>query len=198
MKKILYILSAVLLGLAVASCAKEQFRIFDRTKATVPVLTGYNIGEETIEATFTPASFNMGFNENIPVNHRLVVVSVNGNPTSRTLTSKVNGSTITANCTDLSKMLLNMGFNEGDHVSVEILIRAIMQHTVDNGSGIGTLDSESRIKLDGFEVTVPKGSPYVDYTESSEWSVIGALSAYETSSQIFISVFKGSALFVIS
>ena len=181
MKKILSILSAGLLVLSVASCVKEAHRTFDRTKATLPVLTGYTVGEEAIEATFTPASFNMGFNDNIPVNHRLVVVSVNGTPTNRTLASKVEGNVIKANNSDLNKLLINMGYNEGDVVSAEILIRAIMQHTVDNGTGIGTLDSEQHIVIDGFEIIVPKGSPYEGYTENSDWSVIGALSAYEIS-----------------
>ncbi len=181
MKKILSILSAGLLVLSVASCVKEAHRTFDRTKATLPVLTGYTVGEEAIEATFTPASFNMGFNDNIPVNHRLVVVSVNGTPTNRTLASKVEGNVIKANNSDLNKLLINMGCNEGDVVSAEILIRAIMQHTVDNGTGIGTLDSEQHIVIDGFEIIVPKGSPYEGYTENSDWSVIGALSAYDIS-----------------
>ena len=63
MKKLLSILSVGLLALVTFSCVKEDFVTFDETKATAPVVGSYELGEKALTVTYTPGSFNTGFNQ---------------------------------------------------------------------------------------------------------------------------------------
>ena len=141
MKKILSIISAGVLALMAASCVQEDLKTFDPSKATAPVLQSYTLDETGIVASFTPGSFNMGFNDKVPVNHTLVLLSADGKAVNKTVSATVDGGTITATASTINKLLLGMGYEEGASVSLELLIRAMLQGTVDNGSGNGCVDS---------------------------------------------------------
>ena len=174
MKKILSIISAGVLALMAASCVQEDLKTFDPSKATAPVLQSYTLDETGIVASFTPGSFNMGFNDKVPVNHTLVLLSADGKAVNKTVSATVDGGTITATASTINKLLLGMGYEEGASVSLERLIRAMLQGTVDNGSGNGCVDSQGHI-TGSFVVTLPKGNPWTEYTDVSPWGITGAI-----------------------
>ena len=183
MKKIYSIFAAGVLALLALSCVKESQAVFDASKATAPVLGSYQLGEDAITATYTPATFKMGFNEKIAPNHTLALVSLDGQKVSKTLTTSDKEGVLTLKNVNLAKALMTMGKAEGSTASVELAVRASMQDpSKDNGRN-GYVDSDGHITIASFEVVIPEivGSPYADYTEASTWSVIGALSAYEIS-----------------
>jgi len=174
MKKILSIISAGVLALMAASCVQEDLKTFDPSKATAPVLQSYTLDETGIVASFTPGSFNMGFNDKVPVNHTLVLLSADGKAVNKTVSATVDGGTITATASTINKLLLGMGYEEGASVSLELLIRAMLQGTVDNGIGNGCVDSQGHI-TGSFVVTLPKGNPWTEYTDVSPWGITGAI-----------------------
>ena len=174
MTKILSIISAGVLALMAASCVQEDLKTFDPSKATAPVLQSYTLDETGIVASFTPGSFNMGFNDKVPVNHTLVLLSADGKAVNKTVSATVDGGTITATASTINKLLLGMGYEEGASVSLELLIRAMLQGTVDNGSGNGCVDSQGHI-TGSFVVTLPKGNPWTEYTDVSPWGITGAI-----------------------
>ena len=183
MKKILTIMAGVL-ALAATSCVKESHTVFDASKATAPVLNSYSIeSDDVITATYTPAVFKQGFNEKMAPNHSFALVSVDGKAVSKTLTTSDKDGVLTLKKVNLAKALMTLGAAEGSTVSVELAVRASVQDpSKDNGRN-GFVDSDGHISIASFEVVIPEvvGSPYIDYTEASDWSVIGALSQYEIS-----------------
>ena len=179
MKKIFSILTVGLVALATFSCVKEEFATFDETRATAPVLGSYEVGEKAITATFTPGAFNMGFNDKIPVNHSLILASVNGNPVNKALPSSAKDGEISISVTNLAKTLISLGYPEGTQVSVDMFIRASMQApSLDNGRN-GHVDSQGHITLSGFEVVIPvvQGNPWVEFTEKSPLGLIGSIAS---------------------
>ena len=177
MKKILSILSAGLVALAAVSCVNEDFATFDETKATAPVLGSYEVGEKAITATFTPGAFNMGFNDKVPVNHSLILASVDGKAVNKTLPSSAKDGEISVTITNLAKTLVSLGYQEGSIVSLDMFIRASMQApSLDNGRN-GHVDSQGHISVSGFEVVIPvaQGNPWEAFTEKSKWSLIGSI-----------------------
>ena len=179
MKKILTLMAGVL-ALAATSCVKESQAVFDAAKATAPVLGSYEIGEEAITATYTPAVFKEGFNEKIAPNHTLALVSLNGKAMSKVMGSSDKDGVLTLKNVTLAKSLISLGCAEGSTASVELAVRASMQDpSKDNGRN-GYVDSDGHISIGSFEVVIPEvvGSPYADYTEASDWTVIGHLDAY--------------------
>ena len=183
MKKILTLMAGVL-ALAATSCVKESHTVFDASKATAPVLNSYSIeSDDVITATYTPAVFKQGFNEKMAPNHSFALVSLDGKAVSKTLTTSDKDGVLTLKKVNLAKALMTLGATEGSTVSVELAVRASVQDpSKDNGRN-GFVDSDGHISIASFEVVIPEvvGSPYIDYTEASDWSVIGALSQYEIS-----------------
>ena len=182
MKKILTILAGVL-ALAATSCVKETLTMFDPSKATAPVLNSYSEEEDAIMASYTPAVFKQGFNEKIAPYHSLALVSLDGKAVSKTLTSSDKDNVLTLKKANLAKALMALGATEGSTVSLELAVRASMQEVSKDNGRNGHIDSDGHISLGSFEVVIPEvvGSPYAEYTENSDWSVIGSLSAYEIS-----------------
>ena len=182
MKKILTILAGAL-ALVATSCVKETLTTFDPSKATAPVLDSYNEEEDAIVASYTPAVFKQGFNEKIAPYHSLALVSLDGKAVSKTLTSSDKDGVLTLKKANLAKALMTLGAAEGSTVSLELAVRASMQEVSKDNGRNGFVDSQGRIALSSFEVVIPEviGSPYAEYTEDSDWSVIGALSAYDIS-----------------
>ena len=180
MKKVFTIITAGVLALLAFSCAKEEQAVFDISKATAPVLGSFQVGDEEITATYTPATFKLGFNEKMAPNHTLALVSLDGQKVSKTLTTSNKDGVLTLKTVNLAKALMLLGKEEGSTASVELAVRASMQDpSKDNGRN-GYVDSDGHISIPSFEVVIPEitGSPYAEYTEDSEWSVIGSLSAY--------------------
>ena len=181
MKKYISIIIAGAAALAAVSCAKQELVQFDDSKATAPVVNSYEVTDDGVFVDFTAASFNQNFNQKMPVNHSLVLLKVNGSAANKILASSINGNIIGVSKTGLCRTLIAMGFEEGAVVSLELALRASMQETARDNLRNGYMEAAGHISVDGFEVVLPKGSPYEEYTEISNWSVIGSLSAYEMS-----------------
>ncbi|MCR4825068.1 MAG: hypothetical protein K5849_06915 [Bacteroidales bacterium] len=191
MKKIFSIISAGVIALTAVSCIQEPLATFDPSKATAPIMGETSTTAKSITVSYSPAVLNQGFNEQIAPSHVLAIISVNGDPVSRIVTSQDSGNTLTATLVNISKALAYFGYKDGDSLSsVELAVRATLQ-TLSQDNGInGYVDSESSIVLNNFTVTIPVGSPYADYTELSSWSVIGSLSEYGISWDGDLEVFE--------
>ena len=174
MKKILSILSTGLAILVAASCSvKEDITVMDPSLCTPPVVTASDVAEDGITVNFTPATLNV----KAPVYHTLVMTSLKGSPVDVILNSIEKDGVLTLTPDALSRTLLTLGCQDGDVVSLEMVVRASPQQKM-TGKHAGYVDSDARISVNDFTVTIPKGSPYMNYTEMSEWSLIGAMSAY--------------------
>ena len=149
------ILAAGLVALGFVSCVKENMTVFDASKATAPVLNSFDVTEDGVSATYTPGAFNQAFNQKMPVNHSLVIVSANGNPAMKTVYASVKDGVINATVANLSKALMTLGYNEGDTVDFEMVIRASMQEVSKDNGRNGHVDSEGKISVHGFVVTIP-------------------------------------------
>ena len=165
--------------MAALSCVNEDFATFDKTKATAPVLGSYEVGEKAITATFTPGAFNMGFNDKIPVNHSLILASVNGTEVNKTLPSSAKDGEISISITNLAKTLVSLGYPEGSTVSLDMFIRASMQAPSQDNGRNGYVDSQGHITISGFEVVIPvvQGNPWVDFTQKSPLGLIGSIAS---------------------
>ena len=181
MKKLLAVLSAGIVALMAVSCLPEEKAVFDETKVTAPVLGTYNVGEDVITANYTPAKVELGFNESMAPSHTLAIVVLNGEAQSKSLTTTNDGATITLKTANLAKALMTLGIKEGGSANVELAVRATIQDVSKDNGRNGFVDSEKRIVINNFAVVIPEqvGSPYEDYTEKSDWSLIGAMAAYE-------------------
>ncbi|MBR4739754.1 MAG: hypothetical protein IK074_01155 [Bacteroidales bacterium] len=179
MKRILSIIAAGALALLAFSCAKEEDKaVIDTTQTTPPVLVSAAVADN-VTVQFTPAVFQMGFNEKMATFHTLGMVSVNGNATNVTLSTKVDGNTITLTGKNLTNALKARGFKPLEEVAVELVVRASIQ---DPAKGVtnGYVDSNEKYP---FTWTMPEeseqqGCPYEDFTEDSNWSLIGSMEAY--------------------
>ena len=178
-KRIVSILAAGLVALGFVSCVREQMTVFDATKATAPVLNSYDVSEEGVSASYTPGVFNQSFNQKMPVNHSLVIVSAGGNAVTKTVTASVKDGLATATVANLSKALITLGYNEGDSVDFEMVVRASMQEVSKDNGRNGYVDSEGRIQVRGFIVTipVPQGNPWKEFTQPSTWGLIGSIAS---------------------
>ena len=177
MKKILTVLAGVL-ALAATSCVKQELAVFDASKATAPVLSGYEVTDDGVTATYTPAVLNHAFNKQMAMNHWLLLTSVNGNEVCEPLTTSVKEGTLTVTTANLTKKLMSMGYEEGAKVALEIVIRASMQEQARDNGRNGYVDSDGKIVIDEYEVFLPSGDPYARYTEKSEWGLVGSFNGW--------------------
>jgi len=174
MKKIFSIIWAGAAMLLAASCAmKEDLVVLDPSLCTAPVVNSYTATDEGIVVNFTPGVLNV----DAPVYHALVLTKAGATAVNVPLNSIEKNGVLTITPQALSATLLNYGYADGDLADVEMLVRASAQQK-QTGNHTGYIDSAERISVSGFEVVVPKGSPYGDYTQVSEWSLIGSMSAY--------------------
>ena len=179
MKKIFSILSAGLVALAAISCVQEKMTVFDPTQATAPVLASYEVTDDGITATYNPGSFGQSFNTNMPVNHSLVITSVNGSAANKMVSATFKDGSVSASVANISKALMALGCAEESYASFDMVIRASMQEvSKDNGLN-GHVDSDGKISVSDFFVKIPevKGNPWKDYTENSPWSIIGSIAS---------------------
>ncbi len=182
MKKVLSILFAGVIALLATACyPDDEFAQFDPSKATAPVVSSYEMGAKALTVAYTPGKFNMGFNEKIAPNHMLVITSIDGKSVNKVVSTTNKDNVMTASVSTLSNLFLSMGFQEDQTLSFEALVRATMQNPAQDNGRNGHVDSKEKVSISNFVVTLPKGSPYIEYTQSSNWSVIGSLSAYEIS-----------------
>ena len=179
MKKLLSILSVGLLALVTFSCVKEDLVTFDETQATAPVIGSYELGEKALTVTYTPGAFNTGFNQKMPVNHSLILASVDGKAVNKAVTATVKDGEISATIANLAKMLGSLGYPEGSVVTLEMFVRASMQDAARDNGRNGHVDSQGHITISGFEVVIPvvQGNPWVEFTEKSKWSLIGSIAS---------------------
>ena len=147
MKKILSIISAGLLVVLAASCNKDEKATFDPSDVTAPVLGTVTVGSDVV-VNYTPATFSMDFNQKLNTYHTLGMVAVNDEKCDVTLSSaKDGGTSITITGKNLNAALQNRGFEIGDEVKVEIVVRATIQ---DPSKGVtnGYVDSEESYTFD--------------------------------------------------
>lgn len=181
MKKILSALFVSVIALLAVSCYPEELTVFDASKAKAPVLGAYEVGPKAITASYTPGSFNQDFNQKVAPNHFFVLTNVGGKSVSKPVATTNKDGVLSVSVTGLNNTLIALGYKEGDVLDFTMRIRASMQtNALDNGRN-GFVDSQDAISVSGFEIVFPKGSPYQEYTATSPFSVIGALSAYEIS-----------------
>ena len=168
-----------LLALVTFSCVKEDLVTFDETQATAPVIGSYELGEKALTVTYTPGAFNTGFNQKMPVNHSLILASVDGKAVNKAVTATVKDGEISATIANLAKMLGSLGYPEGSVVTLEMFVRASMQDAARDNGRNGHVDSQGHITISGFEVVIPvvQGNPWVEFTEKSKWSLIGSIAS---------------------
>ena len=182
MKKVLSILFAGVIALMATACfPEENFATFDSSKATAPVIGSYEMGAKALTINYTPGKFNAGFNEKMAPSHMVVLTSIDGKTVNKIISSANKDNVLTVSVSALSNLFLSMGYQEGDIVSFEAIVRATMQNPAQDNGRNGHVDSKDKVSVSGFEIVIPKGSPYMEYTEDSDWSVTGSLSAYEIS-----------------
>ena len=177
MKKIFSILFASVIAFMAVSCYPEDLAVFDTSKAKAPVLGSYEVGEKAITAEYTPATFNQNFKTTAP-NHFFVMTTLNGQTVNKVISTNNKDGVLSVSKNSLMNLLMSMGFNEGDVVDFTLCIRASLQSNAGDNGRNGHVDSDGTINVTGFEIVFPKGSPYQEYTETSPFSVIGALSEY--------------------
>ena len=179
MKKFLSIFSACLLSLLAFSCVNEEFATFDETKATAPVLGSYELGEKALTGSYTPGAFNMGFNDKMPVNHSLILASVDGKTVNKALNASFKDTEFSVSINNIAKALVALGYQEGAVVSLDMFIRASMQAASQDNGRNGHVDSQGHITISGLEVVVPvvQGNPWVDFTEKSPLGLIGSIAS---------------------
>jgi len=167
MKKILSIFTAGLALLSVFSCVKDDELVYyDLSNATAPVIQKYEVGDDGVSVQFSPASF--GFNDNM-VKYALAIISVDGSAADEALSSSVKEGVVSVSNSTITKTLIAMGKEEGSVVNLTLALRASMPGASDY------IQSGSTIDIQGFEIA--KGNPWGDYTETSTWSLIGAISS---------------------
>ncbi len=178
MKKLLSIIAAGLIALTAISCVKqEDMAVVDFSNATPPTLVSYEVGNDIV-AQYNPAVFKMGFNQKMKTYHTFAVVSIDGNSADMTLSAKDDGSKLTLSGKSLSNLLKNRGYQPFDEVAVELVVRGSIQ---DPARGItnGFVDSKEKIAINWTVPEDQQGSPYDGYDNDSEWTLIGAMAAYE-------------------
>ena len=189
MKNILSIISAGVLAVLAVSCAKDDKVTFGDADLTAPVLGNYTVGSDIV-ASFTPAEYKADFNAKLPVNHTLALVSVDGTPVSKVLSSKAAENKLTVTGKNLTATLQALGFEIGQSVQLEIVVRATLQDlSKDNGIN-GYVDSEGKIATNWTlkEDVKPGGGNvrpategyalFVDATESTLYNEAIALYAW--------------------
>ena len=174
MKKILSILSAGLLAIFAVSCVQEQLAMYDASKASAPVLQSFTVTDDDVTIDFTPGSFGQDFNQKMPVNHSVILKSVDGNAVETVIPSTVKDGKIVISVTNLSKTLMGMGYAEGQVVSLEMAIRASMQEVARDNRRNGFTESAGTISIPNYEIYIPTGDPYGRYTEKSPWGLVGS------------------------
>lgn len=176
MKKFLSIIAAGTLALLALSCVKEEKAVFDATKATAPVLKEVTVGDN-VAVLYTPAVFNMEFNQEMKTFHTLALVSVGGQDANVTLTTKNEGNTLTLTGKNLTNTLKARGYKALDQVALVMVVRGSIQ---DPSRGItnGYVDSKEQYS---FNWTLPEESsgdndPYAGW-EKSTWGVTGSIAS---------------------
>ena len=165
MKRIFHIIAAGVALFTAFSCVKEETKvIYDLSNATAPVLGSWELTKDGVTAAFTPATF--GFNDKM-VAHTLALVSIDGSAVNESLGGVVKEGKISVGNSALTKALLAQGEEEGSLVSFELAIRASMPGAKDY------IDSKDRISISDYELA--KGNPWGDFTETSPWTLIGAI-----------------------
>lgn len=163
--------------LSASSCVKEEVVVFDPSTATAPVLGAYEIGAKKVTAEYTPASFKMDFNQKMPINHSIVLVSADGKAANKLLATGSDGQVSVTNAT-ISKALTSLGFNYDQTVAIELAIRASLQDpTKDNGRN-GFIDSKDHIMIPAFLVEAPAKNPFEGFDKESPWGVTGSIAAH--------------------
>ena len=177
MKKVVSIISAGLLAILAVSCAKDEKVTFKTSEVTAPVIGEVTVGTD-VTVNYTPAVFDMSFNQKMPVYHTLGLVKLGETVCDVTLSAaKDNGSALTISGKNLNAALQNRGLATGDVAELSLVVRATIQ---DPSKGVtnGYVDSEAKsISWTIKEEEKPGADPYAGWTATEEWSVIGSIAS---------------------
>lgn len=146
MKRILSIIAAGALAVLALSCNKDEKAVLKPADVTAPVLGEVSVGANVV-VKYTPAVFTMSFNEKMPVYHTLGMVSVNDEACDVTLSAaKDDGAALTLKGKALTDALLLRGFEIGETVKLEVVVRASIQ---DPSKGVtnGYVDSADKAEI---------------------------------------------------
>ena len=159
------------------SCMKEEQRvIFDASKCTPPVLSEYEVSDEgAVSVKYTPATLNI--NSKIAY-HMLALVSLDGQPVSKSLTTTDKDGVLTVSSSNLVRTLMSMGCEEGSKHSIKLVIRASSLKTPDDEAPNSFIESVADVTIANYEVFLPNGDPYARYTEKSEWGLVGSFNGW--------------------
>ena len=152
------------------SCLKEEekfvFDPSDPTQTEPPKVVSYEMNDEGLFVTYTPAVFNV--NSKVAT-HALVMVKMDGASTNVALTGKDNKEShiLSVSKSTLTKALTAAGAEEGATVAFDVVVRATMP-TVEF-----SIDSEQAVST-SLEIIVNK-NPWEAYTEVSAWGVTGSI-----------------------
>ena len=174
MKKYLSLIIAGIAALFAVSCAQDELVMFDASKATAPVLQSYVVTDDDVTVDFTPGSFGQSFNTKMPVNHSIILKTVNGEAVGNSVPSALKDGKLVVTVTNLSKALIALGYEEGQKVALEMVIRASMQETARDNGVNGFVESAGVIGIPDYEVFLPSGDPYARYTDKSPWGLVGS------------------------
>ena len=179
MKKFISILSAGLVAVsAFVSCVQEQFAVFDASKAKAPVLLSYTVTDDNVTIDYTPGSFDQEFNQKMPVNHYVLLKSVNGQATETVIPTTAQDNQLIITVANLSKTLIGLGYEEGSKVALEMVLRATMQEVARDNRRNGYTEAAGTISIPEYEIFLPTGDPYARYTEQSEWGLVGSFNSW--------------------
>ena len=164
------------------SCDKKA--VFDPARITAPVMGATAVNAAGVTVDYTPAVYDLDFNKQMGLTHSLALVKAGEQTVSYIIKSNDTGTALSATAKDISEAVVRYGFEDGDKVNISIVVRASVQdRTKDNGKN-GYVDSEATLDIDNFTVVAPKASEdleyfsdFTDYTQSSTWSVIGAIAS---------------------
>ena len=182
MKKLLYIICAGVIAFMAVSCDKKA--VFDPAKITAPVMGTTSVSAAGVTVNYTPAEYNLDFNKEMGLTHTLALVKAGEQTVSYIIKSNDTGSTLSATAENISAAVARYGFEDGQKVDIEIVVRASVQDpTKDNGKN-GYVDSENTLAVPNFTVIAPKSGEELEYwadfsgyTEASKWSVIGSIAS---------------------
>ena len=177
MKKILSIAFAGLLAILAISCGKDEKAVFKASESIPPVLGNVAVGKKIVVA-YTPGVIATNFNSKMTIYHTLGLVNIDSTKVNLTLKAAKDDATkheLSITSDNLTSLLLGRGYEYGQTAKLSIVVRASIQ---DPAKGVtnGYVDSEESKEIE-LKLKKPSGGAYAAFTETSTWSVIGAIAS---------------------
>jgi len=179
------IISLAAAAMALAGCQPLEKVTVNLKDSVAPVITAQSVTGETVSATYTPAQMYLGSDPVNPamVKHVLAVVSVKGETEeeAKAVSAVVEceddatKGVVKAEMSAVSAVIVGLGYNYGDKVAVEMVVRAQLSATASSGYK----DSEEKIAIASLTLKKPasRGGRYGAFDKVSSWGVTGAIAS---------------------